>query len=667
MKLCLNMIVKNESAIIKRLLKSVLPYIDCYCICDTGSTDKTISIIESFFKEHNIPGKIIQEPFRDFGYNRTFSLKACQSLDVEYILLLDADMVLEGPLSRTELHTMLTKDIYYLFQGDNAFFYKNVRIVKNRPDIEYWGVTHEYLKHPENCVREHIDKAKLFIKDIGDGGCKDDKFIRDVALLKKGLEQNPNNDRYTFYLANSYKDSKQYENAIETYKKRIALGGWEEEVCYSYYNIGNCYKHLNQMEHAIYWWLEGYQFYPKRVESIYEVIHHYRCESKYVLAYGYYQLANHSNKNYNHDDHLFLKKDIYDYKLDYEFSIIGYYCNHANIDMQKICLHILNCSYADQSVLMNVLSNYKFYKKSLAQHNTLTGSEMQLLNSVGSVVDPEFNKSTPSICLHNNALYVCTRNVNYHINDKGGYENKDFITTINMISVLDPNTYERVQEDIIMPYDTTHDGKYVGLEDVRLFSDSLQQLRWNANRGLGSEGGSIRIETGIYGTDTSSLVDYTDMKSIEKNWVLFEKTGNFEYCVYKWFPLSIGKIDMAVNPATYSITHTFKMPSIFKFVRGSTNGVTMPNNEVWFIGHLVSYESRRYYYHLFICLDKQSMQLKYYTPFFTFEDSPVEYTLGFIHEPQHKSLLIGYSKMDKETNYMRVPVQTIRDMWVCNV
>ena len=46
--LCLNMIVKNESAIITRLFKSVLPIIDSYCICDTGSTDNTIEIIKTF-------------------------------------------------------------------------------------------------------------------------------------------------------------------------------------------------------------------------------------------------------------------------------------------------------------------------------------------------------------------------------------------------------------------------------------------------------------------------------------------------------------------------------------------------------------------------------------------------------------------------------------------
>lgn len=47
--LCLNMIVRNESKIITRLLNSVLPIIDTYLICDTGSTDDTISIIKDFF------------------------------------------------------------------------------------------------------------------------------------------------------------------------------------------------------------------------------------------------------------------------------------------------------------------------------------------------------------------------------------------------------------------------------------------------------------------------------------------------------------------------------------------------------------------------------------------------------------------------------------------
>ena len=82
--LCLNMIVKNESSIITRLLDSVLPIIDSYCICDTGCTDNTIEVMRTFFEKHNKKGKFVNEPFRDFGYNRSFALKACESIDVKY-------------------------------------------------------------------------------------------------------------------------------------------------------------------------------------------------------------------------------------------------------------------------------------------------------------------------------------------------------------------------------------------------------------------------------------------------------------------------------------------------------------------------------------------------------------------------------------------------------
>ena len=88
-------------------------------------------------------------------------------------------------------------------------------------------------------------------------------------------------------------------------------------------------------------------------------------------------------------------------------------------------------------------------------------------------------------------------------------------------------------------------------------------------------------------------------------------------------------------------------------MRGSTNGVQINGDEIWFIGHIVSYESRRYYYHIVIVLDKSTGALKRYTNMFTFEGQPVEYTLGFVEIGSN--LLIGYSILDKETKFMEVP------------
>ncbi len=71
-KLALNMIVKNESKIITRLFDSLVGIIDCYCICDTGSTDNTVQLIGEYFAARQIPGRVIVEPFKNFEHNRTF-------------------------------------------------------------------------------------------------------------------------------------------------------------------------------------------------------------------------------------------------------------------------------------------------------------------------------------------------------------------------------------------------------------------------------------------------------------------------------------------------------------------------------------------------------------------------------------------------------------------
>ena len=93
-KLCLNMIVKNESRIITRMFDSLVSIIDTYCICDTGSTDNTIEIIKNYFDKKGIPGKVVEEPFKNFCHNRNFALKACLGMS-EYVLLMDADMKLD--------------------------------------------------------------------------------------------------------------------------------------------------------------------------------------------------------------------------------------------------------------------------------------------------------------------------------------------------------------------------------------------------------------------------------------------------------------------------------------------------------------------------------------------------------------------------------------------
>jgi tetratricopeptide (TPR) repeat protein len=688
--LCLNMIVKNESKVITRLLASVAKYIDCYCICDTGSTDNTIEIIQNFFASQNppIPGVIIQEPFRDFGYNRTFALKACEAIDVKYVILLDADMILKvnPSFTKQDLHRKLVDDVYYIFQGSDTFFYKNVRVVRNKIGMSYWGVTHEYVRTPEGSRYGKFEKNEVFINDIGDGGSKADKFIRDIRLLTKGLEDEPNNDRYTFYLANSYRDAGQHDNAISTYKKRIELGGWFDEVWQSYYNIGKCYRNMGDMPNAIYWWMEGYNFFPNRIENLYEIIHHYRCNGKNNLAYGFYIMADEERKKNTHNDYLFLQKDVYDYKIDYELTIIGYYCNYLGYDLIKSSMKVLNYPHVDENIARNVMSNYKFYSKQINVNNRLSPQQISVLKSIGNTLPElqcklgEFVPSTPTMCVNmEGELVVNVRFVNYKINDKGGYENPGSIATINVVAVINIEEEDwELDEEFILGYNTDYDNLYIGLEDIRIFRlSSDPRIFFNANRGLNYH--SITIEHGTIDMGAeetvSGLMKIDGQREVEKNWVLFEDANQKMKIIYNWSPLVIGDIKYDNNitasvkglpPMNFVKTHEIKNPYFFKHLRGSTNGVKI-GNEVWFICHSVSYEDRRYYYHIFVVLDASTYEVKKYTPFFTFQKEKVEYTLGFTYFPGSNEFLIGYSIMDRETEYVSLKKHAIDLMMVTNV
>lgn len=683
-KICLNMIVKNESKIITRFFDSVLPFIDGYCICDTGSSDDTKEVIQSYFKEKDIPGKLVEKDFVDFSTNRNFALQACHSMkDMDYVLLLDADMkLIFDNIDINQFKTTMDKDAYFLFQGNDSFMYKNIRIVKNTPEYSYWGVTHEYINIPNGCIQQTIHKNDMFIHDIGDGGSKDDKFTRDIRLLTKGLETDPNNERYLFYLGNSYLDSGQYQGAIDTYKKRIQVGGWKEEVWYCYYSIGRAYKSLyfsnnmcntNYIFHAIHYWMEAYEYYSERIENLYEIVKLYREQSKYQLAYQFYLIADYQRTYHYSDDHLFHEKSIYDYKLDYELSIMAYYVKMPLSDIHKKIHHLLsNNTHTDDSIIKNILSNYKFYTHSLSDYDNGEHPQnlIQQLCSEYVKTQPGFSMSTPSIVkMPSGELAINVRFVNYHITDTGEYENKDNIISYNNIYVLNENN-QTLRNTIEIQHNREHDNLYVGLEDVKLIYYN-KELHYICNRGINAN--KIEVESGIIdnnGVCTSRLLQLEKQNQIEKNWVLFhhqsEDTLQF---VYNWYPLQIGKILDSSEKDTTRTYNTFiyerhNTPWLFSRIRGSTNGVYV-DNELWFLCHIVSYENKRFYYHIFVVLDPtDSYRVKKHSMIFTFDKHQVEYTTGFVYDDHKKQFLIGYSTNDNTTKFINIDRKHVDSLFI---
>ncbi|MEK4667772.1 glycosyltransferase [Niallia taxi] len=332
------MIVKNESKIITRCLDSAEAIIDSLSICDTGSTDDTVKIIKNWAKDNGKECTIHHTPFQNFGYNRTLSVNLAQVAypDSDYLLLLDADMILQNSLA---FHVNnLKSDQYLIMQMNQDLKYWNTRLIHAKRSWECVGVTHEYWELKESPATGTVGKLEnIFILDKEDGGSKQDKFERDKRLLEEAVQdenQKPLWQRYMFYLAQTYYDLQDYSNAIEWYKKRIAEGGWQEEVYYSMLKIGLAYEQLANRSSvnlkreellalSLFRLQQAWMYRPSRGEAIYHLARIHRELKNYQLAYLF--AAEGKSIPFPANDLLFVDYTVHDYRFDCELAIAGFY------------------------------------------------------------------------------------------------------------------------------------------------------------------------------------------------------------------------------------------------------------------------------------------------------------------------------------------------------
>jgi len=120
-----------------------------------------------------------------------------------------------------------------------------------------------------------------------DGSNRKNKFERDANLLIDGLKVEPNNSRYMFYLAQSYKDLGKWKDAIKYYEMRTKAGGWVEEIYYSLYQMGKCMIYDGEpYERFKKVLLDAYYYRPSRLESLYTLLLYCRTNGKCEDGYS---------------------------------------------------------------------------------------------------------------------------------------------------------------------------------------------------------------------------------------------------------------------------------------------------------------------------------------------------------------------------------------------
>ncbi len=311
--ICLCMIVKDEARVIERCLESVKGLISNWVICDTGSTDGTQELIGRALA--GVPGELHECSWVDFAHNRT-ELMGLARGKADYLLLLDADMTVTVDRSRLE---GLGADSYMLRHAE-PLEYRIKRLVRGDRTWHYVGATHEYIEAEGPETVATLDA--IVVHHHADGGTRKDKFTRDLRLLEAELAKDDGNTRALFYLAQTHRDLGHLEDAIELYSRRARMGGWEEEVFYSLYQVGVLKAQAGDWSAAVPWLLDAWNYRPSRVEPLYHLALGYRNRFAYQAAYLF---ALRGIDRPMPKDVLFVEAWIYRWASLFELSISAYY------------------------------------------------------------------------------------------------------------------------------------------------------------------------------------------------------------------------------------------------------------------------------------------------------------------------------------------------------
>jgi glycosyltransferase involved in cell wall biosynthesis len=653
-RLILNSIVKNESARIERMLESVVAFIDCVVIVDTGSTDNTQDLIKSFCNKHNLPVHIYEVGFIDFSQARNSALRSARmhaKAADDYILLVDADMELK--VEDKTCFDNLTGQSYDMYQVAGTLHYQNRRLVRAGSVGWYRGVTHEYLDVES---AGFIPEEKAYFFDHADGANRPNKFTRDISLLKRGLKDEPNNERYFYYLAQSYRDAGKYMEAIRWYDKRVKFGGWPEEQWSAQLHSAECYKALGNEAEFIRRSLIAYNMRPSRAESVYGLANHFRLKGENALACLFAEEAMRIPRT---KDALFVNDYAYTVGPLEELSISGFYVEskkeHAFNVTNKLSLTA--GPYAGARELAR--NNMFWYVSKLSEDCPSFKSQ-----KLGFTPEDGWTAMNPSIARLGEAMFCVVRTVNYTMDDEGRYLIKGVeddgkvgcnanatnpIHTRNWLVRIENDLSAEVRNELLPPGNMPVGWPLViGFEDMRLFSSDRSMWTSSTVRQIHQDGNCEQVLARIDLNKDGYVVgdDYKRMlrqpRVTEKNWMPIDGSNPIRFMYRLGHVVDSDGKDIVVN----------KPPVDVGQISGGSQVIPWMGGWLCLVHEarpLPDKHYKRYYWHRFAYLNHEFKLINISHPF-VFQEKQIEFAAGLCWHPDGKRFVISYGVQDKEAH-----------------
>jgi tetratricopeptide (TPR) repeat protein len=494
--------VKNEALNIRATLEAAKPIIDYWIICDTGSTDDTEIIAKEVLK--GIPGEYVHRPWVNFGYNHS-EVAVLTKDKANYSLMLDGDFLVE--LNNFNKEYLVADQYDLLIHWVGTGFY-NPLLFSNRLSWKSVGVVHEYWYAEGVKTREKL--PSLNINHDRHGPARP-KGGNDLVLLEQGVKDEPNNSRYHFYLANTLRDIGRYQDAIDMFNKRVAMGGWAEEVFYSLYQIGYCYELLKDNDKSKIAYLKAWEYRPSRAEPLYKLAYMCRNAGEYQQAYLFAMKGLEIPKS---KDVIFVNNPTYDYCLLFEKSIAASWIGKVEESWEA-------CKLLDN--LKDIPEDVRIVNRNNILHN-----EKKLFNkSYLSLKFPgEKDHSVTSFSSRSNKLKSQNLKDMKDIEDyfKNKLDLQLYLIYGTLLGAVRDNTFIPEDNDI----DFAYLSNFTNLTDVK---KEVEQIAWDLRHAVllvkcHNNGGQLRVSS----PSNKTVVDvWTSwIENNEYHTIPYRKVGNKE-------------------------------------------------------------------------------------------------------------------------------------------
>jgi glycosyltransferase involved in cell wall biosynthesis len=701
-KIILLSMVKNETRIIERLMNSVVGRIDGIVICDTGSTDDTVEKAKAWLDSHDISGAIYNYPFKNFGASRTQSFVSCQDwvksvgwdATKTWALVLDGDMMLSDQIDRNALEALGPEQAgVSLKQSSGSLIYSNMRVMRCSEPWICKGGTHEAWTCPPHRHTKGFDTPVLI--DHGDGGCKSDKYPRDIRLLTEDLAEMPNDARTHFYLGQTYLCMRDWPNAIETLKKRIAIGGWDEEVYIARLYLGECYENSGQTAEAIKTYLEAWQARQHRTEAVIRVISIYRKQPKsqflasmileklFGILFGEdLRTGMTLGQPVRNNDVLFVNYRDMDFQLWEELAIIGFYSGlrpQTWLQLDQLDLKT-KLNWHEFNGLLGHMHWYDWCLKPRRQ--TRFQVPLERLPWATEVEAGCWQPFNPSIRVKpdGSGYLVNLRCANYYTAEAKHYHYRAFhgqVLTRNCLMDVpreagwnNPKTLEEIKISDAFPQ---HDHYIRGVEDCRLIqgTDAMEFLGTSQSYSDNKTNKIFHVWRGAEETTWSlkqmALPAGVSPGETQKNWLGFKHEGQLLY-IYNFSPFRICdaagnvKVEVATNKGSLSLREYRGSagPAPWKSAAFKDEAYLCVMHKVY-----IGDEGRRYY-HRFMTLDSQ-LKPSRVSCFVRFTKERVEYWSGMCPSLEGDSYWITYGTRDSEAYIAEMLTADIEPLLMYNM